>query len=238
MAISVKFQSGIIEVTHSNENSRNAFHLEDANTLAKALKAKKEIKGLVWRSSGGRVFCSGGDLSFYAKLKTRMAGIEANRKIRAALEQLNRLNCPTAVAVSGDVLGGGVELLSAFDYVVAEKQVIFSLWQRRIGLSFGWGGGARLMMRIPLRRLRRMAIEARVISAFRAFEEGIVDQIANPGCSLEAAKKWVVSQTNLPIEPVRVLKTLDSKNEAKSFEQIWQNPSHKKILKDFLSRKK
>ena len=209
-------------------DSRNALSLSAAREL-RTLIAAGGFDALVMTAKG-RVFCSGGQLADYAAMPTADQGRAVNDEIRDVLGELARLNVPTIVCVSGDAFGGGVELISCFDVVLTAPHVMLALWQRKIGLSFGWGSGARLEDRIGRAQLKRLSLSTAALSAREALSIGLVDQVV-PESSLTArALELAARLTSLPNEPVTVFKNFDRATEAKSFNSVWWNPSHRQVL--------
>jgi enoyl-CoA hydratase len=228
----VQLEDRILICTLDNPARGNAFSLADADVLLKSLKKYErsdDVDGLLLVAVG-RVFCSGGNLSDYGKMKTAAQGKAVNRKITAALNALDAWAKPTACVVSGDCFGGGVELIAAFDFVVAVPEALLGLWQRRIALSFGWGGGARLERRVGPQMLRRLALEARTFSAHEARELGIVDEVVVLTQSCARAEEWLHAQARLPKAPLASLKNFIARAEQKIFEKLWWNPEHRGVL--------
>src|SRR3712207_1395301 len=86
-------------------SSRNAFSLKQAEKLAAELKLNsKPNYDAVLVTARGSHFCSGGNLSDYAAMKTPTQGKAVNRKIAAILDTLATLPVPTACVVHGDCL--------------------------------------------------------------------------------------------------------------------------------------
>ncbi len=215
--------------------SRNSLRVSTASELLKFLRrAEKECDALLF-SAAGPVFCSGGNLRDH-DTQGPTKGRAANRKIAAVLSVLDGLSIPTVALVERDALGGGVELLSAFDFILTTPHVLLGFWQRRLGLSFGWGGGARLESRIGVGRLRRLALEARAVSAGEALEVGLVDQVVPTWSALGDALALCLRLGSLPRKSVAAMKKRTPKNERAVFEKLWFGADHKAALGRFLSR--
>lgn len=221
----------VLFLTFHDPSSRNAFSLCAARELRESLRRHQGQYASMVFSARGRVFCSGGNLSDYASMERAQQGIDVNREIADVLAELDRCPCPTVCAVDGDCFGGGVELLSAFDVIVASPQVLFGLWQRRIGLTFGWGGGARLERKLGAGVLRRWALTTESISTSEALESGLIDAVV-PSTQLEF---WVEqrarSLSRLPKAPVPELKSWSTDREREIFEGLWWNDEHRAILR-------
>jgi enoyl-CoA hydratase/carnithine racemase len=220
----------VLALTFQDPTSRNSFSLraaEELETIASSLNSK--IKAIVFQSSG-RVFCSGGNLSDHAAMRDPSEGMRANRRIGEILAHFASLDVPTVGAVGGDCFGGGVELISAFDTIITVPHAVFGLWQRRIGLSFGWGGGERLQARLGLKRLRRLALSTDVLSAREALDVGLVDAIVPEANLHEEALKVALRLSALPHAPVGPLKVWRSNEERRLFEALWWNEEHRAVL--------
>lgn len=213
----------------------NALGVEEAEALRQQLKGiEKKHTALVWGvAPGSRIFCSGGNLKSYAKDKTAKAGIAANRKIRSALMALEQLPIPTVAILSGDCFGGGLELLSCFDYILAAPHVLLGFWQRRIGLSYGWGGGSRWLRRLTPAQLKLLTLEARHFSVYEAHAIGMVDVILPEHRLLDEAKQWAERVQSSPMVNFTTIKRFEPKNEAREFEKLWFNKEHRRVLQAY-----
>lgn len=230
-----KNEGDIVIVSIDNLVNGQSFGVEEAIALEKIL--RKKPKGLIWTnqkmSSQKSLWCSGGNLKYYGSLKSRLQGLKANRKIAAVLDKLAKYQAPKVALLDGDVFGGGLELLSCFDHVIAAPHVFLGLWQRRIALTFGWGGGRRLEHRLGQNRMIKLAIDARSLSALEAHRVGLVDEIISFGGEVRAIQ-YIKRQQELPQAPVEALMNWSGRAEQRIFEKIWLNPEHKKILNGFV----
>ena len=217
-----------------NSSMRNCFSLDCAKELHKILKQikKGKLEGLLITSEE-RVFCSGGNLSDYAKLKNKSAGIKINKEITKILNELNDIHVPTICLVTGDCLGGGIEWISAFDMVYATPAALFGMWQRRIGLSWGWGGGHRLKTRISKKNLKNLLLNANNFSSYAALDLGLIDAVYPQELIFEKGLEFLKKQRDLPQIPFTKIKSSDLKHEQKLFESLWMNPEHQRLLSKF-----
>lgn len=232
MGFESRVENGVLRLTLNAPERGNSFSLRDAEELEKSLKASGSagVRGLVL-DARGRLFCAGGNLDDYAKMKTSRQGQTVNRKIASVLRRLAEFPHPTVTIVTGDCFGGGVELISAFDQVLCVPEAMFGLWQRRIGLSFGWGGGARIEKRIGPGKLKALALSTRSLSSYEALELGLVDEIHLKAVIEERALAWLDRAANLPLAPVAGLKTFDAGKERRLFERLWWNDEHRAVLR-------
>lgn len=228
----VAIENRILRLTLDRPERGNSFSLKDAEILAATLKKyskSDEVVGLLLASEG-RLFCAGGDLSDYARMTKSAQGQKVNRTITASLRALAEWPKPTAVAVQGDCFGGGVELVSAFDKVFCVPDAFIGLWQRRIGLTFGWGGGSRLVARLGSARVKQLALETRSISALEALNFGLVDELVIRSSLIVSAEDWLLRTASLPQAPVAGLKTFAPAKEQSLFAKLWWNSEHRAAL--------
>lgn len=232
-ALNISFKEQSCFVSINNSSAGNSFGLDQANELIKLLNSKefKKSKALIWITPEQGPFCSGGNLKYYAKLKSKQQGVATNRKITLALKKLSQIEQLTFAIVEGDCFGGGVELLSSFDFVIGSPKAMFGLWQRKISLTFGWGGGSRLEARLGAKRILQESLLARTFSAYEALEMNLIDMVLPKWKLQSQVQKIMKSHLQLPQTPIEKIKKWSVKNEQKIFESLWLNKEHQAILK-------
>lgn len=237
-AIDTTAPSRLLSITFEDKASRNSFGLGAARELLEILRnAEADLfAGIIFRSRGS-VFCAGGNLRDYAKSDDPAPGILINREISHVLNELNMSHLICIALVEGDCFGGGLEILSAFDEVISIPGILFGFWQRRIGLSFGWGGGHRLARRLGDQVLIRLAMEARAVFSPEAVELHLIDHVTSPGCAVNFATARLhalAKFSKYPIAPLKRLRQQTSAQiESSVFEEIWWNADHQQALSNF-----
>ncbi|MBY8861236.1 crotonase/enoyl-CoA hydratase family protein [Nocardia sp. CA2R105] len=94
---------------------------------------------------------------------------------------------PLIAAVEGPALAGGCELALSADLVVAAQDSTFGIPEVKRGLVAVGGGVLRLAQRIPRAIAMELALTGDPITAVRAAELGLVNELAEPGHALDAA---------------------------------------------------
>lgn len=219
----------VIEAVFANLESRNTLSLNAARDLKKLVSIARHSDGLLIRAEG-RVFCAGGNIKDHIQMG-KAASLKGNREITLACESLSTLDVPTIAVVEGDVIGGGVEFLSCFDVVIATPHVMIGFWQRRLGLTYGWGGGARLERRIGRHAVARLAIEACALTGREACRLGLIDRVVAPWQVRSEGIAELLRVAALPGKPVAILKTHSRRSgsgpESRSgFEKLWFGADH------------
>ena len=131
--------------------------------------------------------------------------------------------------MDGLCFGGGIELLSLFDFVTCTPASIFGLWQRKNGLSFGWGGRERLEAIIGPAAVREWYLSASLKSAYEACNLGLIHNLEMRQLAKARSLEWLEDTANLRPE---TLELHDSKklSETEVFEKLWGNEDHQKSL--------
>jgi len=226
----------ICEIVFANKN-KNSFSPQaalDLKNIIEKANSPEDIKAVLFYSGTKDFFCVGGDLKFYSSLPDKQPGIDANKNILESLTILSEASVPTAVCVNGLCLGGGVELISSFDYVVASNLSLFSLWQRKIGLSFGWGGGARLLKRLSSKALLQKFIDTSSITSYEALSIGLVDKVVPEFKLKSSALAWLEKSISLPTQPLALCKSKSLlTDEQNIFEDLWLQEDHRSALDKF-----
>jgi len=140
---------GIAEVCFDNQNeSVNKFDRATLNEwlqVNELLAEHKEVKA-VMATSGKPVFIVGADITEFNELfsssREDLLGwlVEANK----AFTGFEDLPYPTAVAIDGMALGGGLEMCLTCDFRVASPKAQVGLPESKLGLVPGFGGSVRL----------------------------------------------------------------------------------------------
>lgn len=224
----------ILWVKLKNSKNANCFSEFEAEQLQALLdEYQTKAMGLVFSSEGSRFFCAGGNLKQYAGM-SKSEGLKANKVIRKCMSTLSRWPLPTVCFVVGDCYGGGMEIISAFDYVVSTPASFFGLWQRKNALTFGWGGGARFAQRLSEKKLLSLYLSAKTMSSYEAQKLDVVDKIVSEDIIKEVCGEWVLRQVSLPQVPVGLVKVASLPEDEKDiFENLWGNDEHLNILKKF-----
>ncbi|MGE2712616.1 crotonase/enoyl-CoA hydratase family protein [Mycolicibacterium litorale] len=100
---------------------------------------------------------------------------------------------PLIAAVEGGALAGGFEMVLACDLVVAARDGRFGLPEVKRGLTAAGGGLIRLPQRIPRNVAMELALRGGFLTAERAYDLGLVNELVEPGTSLAHARAMAES---------------------------------------------
>jgi enoyl-CoA hydratase/carnithine racemase len=156
--------------------------------------------------------------------------LKVNREIASILNAFAAWPVPKLALIDGDVLGGGMEWLARFDFRWASPNAYFVFWQKRIGLSTGWGGGRAWSAKIGEDRIRRLLIESQTLSAGLALREGLVDRVVTGWRMQEEAAAWAARMKD---ETTAGLLKWKPASEQVIFSKQWMGRAHAATLKSW-----
>ena len=100
---------------------------------------------------------------------------------------------PVIAMIEGSVWGGACEVVMACDIVVAAEGASFAITPAKLGVPYDIVGVLTFMQRASLPILKEMLFTAQPISAQRAVDVGLVNQVV-PGEHLEEATMALAAQ--------------------------------------------
>lgn len=203
----VEVEDGVMVVTINRPHVKNAANAAVARGVAAAmdeLDSNASIMAAVL-TGAGNTFCAGMDLAGF--LNDDIPIVEGRGFVGVCEAPPKK---PIIAAVEGYALAGGFELAVACDLIVAANNAKFGLPEAKRGLVAGAGGLMRLPRQIPVRIAKELALIGDIINADRAFELGLVNQLVDPGASLDAAKEMAKKiANNGPLAVLAAKKIID-----------------------------
>jgi enoyl-CoA hydratase/carnithine racemase len=190
--ILVEIAGAVATLTMNRPERLNALDSEAHLALSEALDrlaSDDAIRVIVLTGAGERAFSAGRDLK-------ELAG-DADAAIAERWSRVTRLTDrfdypkPIIARVRGMALGGGFELALACDIIVASDDASFALPEPRRGLIPFAGGVHRLPRQLPLKTAMGYLLTGRSISAARAYELGLVNEVVPAGRLDTAIAGWV-----------------------------------------------
>jgi enoyl-CoA hydratase len=184
-AVLTDIEAGVMTITLNRPEAKNAANKALAEGVAAAideLENNSELRAAIITGAGG-TFCSGMDLKAFV---TGELPVVEGRGFAGLCEY----NCskPLIAAVEGYALAGGFEVAISCDLIVAAEDSKFGIPEVKRGLAAAAGGLAKLPKQIPSRIAMELALTGDFISAQRAFDLGLINQVVPSGTALEAAK--------------------------------------------------
>jgi len=137
-------------------------------------------------SSTGRHFSAGMDLSVFtdgdlhpdAELGRRQARMRSSAKaLQWSFTALEKARVPVLAAIQGGCIGGAVDLVTACDLRYASADAFFTVMEINIGMTADVGTLQRLGTIVPEGVARELAFTGRRMSAQRAYQVGLVQEV-------------------------------------------------------------
>lgn len=156
-----------------------------------------DAKGVVLASASARAFVAGADLKAVATLPDPDLHAYLERGSRV-FRMISALPVPTAAAIGGAALGGGLELAMHCDALIGApgiKPYPVGLPEAGLGICPGWGGTNLLPARINAVDAIRRTATGTPMTFPEAVEAGLFDEVAGEGEDVVAlASRWVASR--------------------------------------------
>jgi enoyl-CoA hydratase/carnithine racemase len=184
MTVECSIADGVATIALNRPEVRNALNLEMCDALLDASRKITENQvRLVFIRGNGPAFCGGADLN-ERKGKSEEWIRERRMRAFAAYGALEALPMPCVALVHGAVIGSGVEIAAACDFIVATPDATFRTPEAQRGTI----GATQRLPRILGKRLAKdMMFTGRMLTAAEARDAGLVSRIGD----LETEKRAI-----------------------------------------------
>lgn len=184
----------VIEFYHPQSNSLPRTLLTQLAAAITAAGEDAEVKLILLRSRGEKVFCAGASFDELASITTAAEGL---RFFSGFAEVINAIrNCPLLVIgrIQGKCVGGGVGLAAAVDYALATDQADVKLSELAVGIG-PFVVGPAVERKIGLSAFSQLAIDATEWrSAEWAHQKGLFAALFTDSAGLDEGINRLVTQ--------------------------------------------
>ena len=186
----------------SPHNFMNSEVVKELHRAVRGLATDEEVKGVVI-ASAKKSFLVGGDLRELQALKTSEDAATIIADVQSCMREIERVPKPFVAAINGLALGGGLEIALACTYRIAadDPRLKLGLPEVSLGLMPGAGGTQRLPRLIGLAAALPIMVENQQITAVKAKEIGLIDEIVPLNDLIQHAKKSILSGTAPSYQP-------------------------------------
>lgn len=193
----------LIFMTNPPANTLAIKTLEELSLIIDDFEMSKNARVLILTGEGDRAFCAGADINEISKVNTPELGEKLAREGLNVCDKIESVSKPIIAAINAMCIGGGNEIAMACHMRIASDKAKFSQPEITIGIIPGFGGTQRLPRLIGESRARQMILTGDIISAQKAYEFGLVDEVVKHGkvieCTLEMAKR-IIKNSQLMVE--------------------------------------
>jgi len=215
--VDYELQGHVALLTLNRPETRNAVNGDVARGMEAAIDQLEENDD-AWigiLTHEGPVFSAGADLK--AISSGQAADLQTKRGGFAGFVRRERTK-PVIAAMEGPALAGGCEIAIACDLIVASSESRFGLPEVKRSLVAAAGGLFRLPRLLPRKIALEIIMTGDPISAERAAELGLVNEVCAPGQALERARALadrIVANAPLAVRESRkiALETVDAPDD-------------------------
>ena len=198
-------ETGVAVVTLDRPHRHNAIDTRTAAELAAAWRQFRfddDVRAIVLTGSGDRAFCTGIDRD--TDVPQPGSPFSMDDPLLTIGPKANDLWKPVIVAVNGMACGGAFYLIGEAEFVIADETATFFDPHTTYGMVSAYES-MHLAQRMPPGEVARLALmgSAERMSARRAYETGLVSEVAPPGGSLAAALRCAGTIASYPAEAVQ-----------------------------------
>lgn len=179
---------GVATVTLNRPEQRNALSAQMLAELVDAIERVRdddEVRAVVLRGAGEKVFCAGADLGGFAAEAPLIDKHFSSDLFLRFFRLMPRLGKPSLCAANGHVLAGGLGLALSCDLVIAREGISFGTPEINVG-AFPYMIMAIIYRNVPRKKVNEMMLLGERISAEQAVSYGLANKVV-PEDEFEAA---------------------------------------------------
>jgi len=236
-------------ISINRPESLNALNAQTIQELSEAfgdLNADKEIRVIILTGSGEKSFVAGADIKEFSDYGTAAAEDLSRKGQEILFDKIENLHKPVIAAVNGFALGGGLELAMACHIRYASENAKLGLPEVTLGLIPGYGGTQRLPKLVGKGLANEMIFSAKMISAQRAKEIGLVNDVFAAEELLAKTKELATTiSRNSPMAVAKAIEAVNQSDTEKGFEteikffgELFEMEDKKEGVAAFLEKRK
>ena len=242
-------ENKIATITINRPQSLNALNsktIAELSSVLDELNSDKNIRVLIITGNGEKSFVAGADIKEFSDFGTDKAEELARNGQNSLFNKIENLSKPVIAAVNGFALGGGLELALACHIRYASENAKLGLPEVTLGLIPGYGGTQRLPKLVGKGWANEMIFSAKMISAQKAKEIGLVNEVFSLEELLQKTNELATLISNN--SPMGIAKAIEAVNfsdtekgfekEIQSFGQLFEMDDKNEGVSAFLEKRK
>lgn len=169
-------------------NALDAGVLDELDAAFARVRRDDAAGAAVLTGAGPKAFIAGADIAELAKM-TALTAVEVSARGQALMDAIENVGKPVVAAVNGYAFGGGLEAALACHLRVFARTAKVGLPEVGLGLIPGYGGTQRLPRIVGRGRALEMILTGDPIDAETAHRWGLANRLAEPGATVEEARR-------------------------------------------------
>jgi len=184
-----------IDKADSSANVLSSEVMTELNTVIDSLHTSTP-SGFVIYSGKQNGFVMGADINEFTSVDSPELAYEVTRQGQQVFDRIESLDCPTVAVINGFAMGGGLELVMAFDYRVAMagKKKILGLPEVKLGLHPGFGGTVRAVQICGVRPAMQLMLTGNPVTADKGRRIGLVDRVIGEDNWRQVAQEMITAK--------------------------------------------
>lgn len=247
--LSISKENFVTTITINKPESLNALNktiIEELSNAFSDINVDKTCRAVILTGSGEKAFVAGADIKEFSDFGSANAENLAKTGHDKLFNKIENLSKPVIAAVNGFALGGGLELAMACHIRYASENAKLGLPEVTLGLIPGYGGTQRLPKLVGKGMANEMIFSAKMISAQKAKEIGLVNEVFSSEELLEKCNELAkIISRNSPLAIEKAIKAVNLSDtaegfetEIKSFGEVFDLADKKEGVTAFLEKRK
>lgn len=247
LIISTENKISVITINRPESlNALNAQTIKEISSALDVLASDSEVRVIVLTGSGEKSFVAGADIKEFSDFNQDQAEDLARNGQNLLFNKIENLTKPVIAAINGFALGGGLELAMSCHIRYASENAKLGLPEVTLGLIPGYGGTQRLPKLVGKGLANEMIFSAKMISANKAKEIGLVNEVFPVDELLTKTKELAKIISNN--SPMAISKAIQATNlsdtdkgfetEIKYFGELFELDDKKEGVSAFIEKRK
>ncbi|MED4586016.1 enoyl-CoA hydratase/isomerase family protein [Brevibacillus choshinensis] len=249
--IQIVKRDGVATITLHRPEVHNAISMELVDELTGVLQecqTDEHVKVLIITGTG-KSFASGGDLNQFIAARGHEQAYPLLNKVAGLLSDIDHFPKPVIAMINGAAVGGGCEFAGACHFRFASDRALFGFVQIGMHITTGWGGGSRLLDKLPESKALALLLTGERMSAHEAKAYGFVEEVYPADQLQEEVERFarkIAAQPLIGIEAyMRILQWKREgisqaeriRREVDQCAGIWGSDAHVAVVQKFLSKR-
>ncbi|WP_419869561.1 enoyl-CoA hydratase/isomerase family protein [Chryseobacterium sp. CT-SW4] len=227
-------------------NALNARTIQELSSALDELNSDKNCRVIIITGSGEKSFVAGADIKEFSDFGKQQAEELARNGQNILFNKIENMSKPVIAAINGFALGGGLELALACHIRYASENAKLGLPEVTLGLLPGYGGTQRLPKLVGKGLANEIIFSAKMISAQRAKEIGLVNEVYSSEELLLKTKELAATiSRNSPMAISRAINAVNLSDTDKGFSteiqyfgELFELEDKKEGVSAFLEKRK